>query len=153
MAPTDRIRDQLSRSLNGGAWHGPAVLEVLDGVGWSLAVARPVPGAHTIAELVLHVTTWMRVARERVAGDWRDVPDEEDFPPQPRDAPGWLQAKQALMDEGASLDRAIADLSDDALSEPAPHGQYSLESMLDGVVQHNLYHAGQMAILHKGRMD
>jgi uncharacterized damage-inducible protein DinB len=153
MACTAHIRHQLSRSLNGGAWHGPAVLEVLEGVGWSQAVSRPIRGAHSIAELVLHVTTWMRGVRERLCGDWLDVSDEEDFPGQPSDPAGWLDAKQALMDEAASLDRAIADLDEEALSQPAPHGEYSLESMLYGLVQHNLYHAGQMAILRKGRVD
>jgi uncharacterized damage-inducible protein DinB len=43
-------------------------------------------------------------------------------------------------------------LSDDRLSEPAPgiRRQYSIYEMLHGIIQHDLYHAGQIAILKKG---
>ncbi|MGA2262460.1 MAG: hypothetical protein ABSH28_13620 [Acidobacteriota bacterium] len=32
MTEVERIADQLQRSMEGNAWHGPALLEVLEGV-------------------------------------------------------------------------------------------------------------------------
>jgi len=43
-----RIEDQLQRSLEGNAWHGPAVLETLQGVTAEQAHAHPIAGAHSI---------------------------------------------------------------------------------------------------------
>ena len=50
-----RLEEQLERTLEGGAWHGPSVLEVLEGVTAAQAAAHPIAGAHSIWELVLHL--------------------------------------------------------------------------------------------------
>jgi hypothetical protein len=46
-----RIDDELRRAYEGGAWHGPALREVLAGVSSETAAERPVPGGHTIWEM------------------------------------------------------------------------------------------------------
>jgi hypothetical protein len=44
MGELERIEDQRRRGLEGRAWHGPAVLELLAGVTVAQAHARPIPG-------------------------------------------------------------------------------------------------------------
>jgi hypothetical protein len=63
-----RIADQLKRAFEGDAWHGPAVLEVLQGVTARAAASKPIPGAHSIWELVLHIAAWDGVIRRRMEG-------------------------------------------------------------------------------------
>ena len=150
MGEIDRIRDQLRRSVEGDAWHGPALLEVLNGVDLVMATARPLPEAHSIAELVLHVTTWMDVAGRRVLGDWSPVSEVRDFPPAPTDEAAWTKAVENLTEAAASLDRLLSREDDGLVGRMAPDGTYRLGLMLDGVIQHNLYHAGQIAILKTG---
>jgi hypothetical protein len=58
MKETERIRDQLHRAFAGDAWHGPSVLEILENVTASQAATRPIAGAHSIWELVLHIKAW-----------------------------------------------------------------------------------------------
>jgi len=53
--------------------------------------------------------------------------------------------KQAL-DE---LRAAISSLDDSRLEQPIIAGMSSVYITLHGVIQHSLYHAGQMAILKK----
>src|SRR3989337_1702 len=48
-----RIEDQLQRAFEGGAWHGPSVLEVLEGLTAAKTAARPVPGPHSTWEIRL----------------------------------------------------------------------------------------------------
>jgi hypothetical protein len=55
MSEIHRIADQLKRSLEGEAWHGPALRELLSGVTAKQAAARPLAGAHSIWEIVLHI--------------------------------------------------------------------------------------------------
>lgn len=50
-----RLEEQLERALEGEAWHGPSVLEILEGVTAAQAAAHPIAGAHSIWELVLHL--------------------------------------------------------------------------------------------------
>jgi hypothetical protein len=68
MDELERLADQLRRALEGEAWHGPAVLDVLAGVSPDQARARPIPGAHTIWELVLHLGGAYRLVLRRLLG-------------------------------------------------------------------------------------
>jgi len=52
------IAEQLRRAFEGDAWHGPALLELLQDVDAVTAAAKPLPDVHSIWELVLHVAVW-----------------------------------------------------------------------------------------------
>ena len=58
----ERIADEIGMALNGGAWHGPSLTEVLSGLTWRDAIQRPIPAAHNIWELVNHLTAWQTAA-------------------------------------------------------------------------------------------
>jgi len=78
---TDRIADQLTRAFEGQAWHGQSVLELLKDVGAEEAAARPVPGRHTIWEIVLHNIVWNMMAYDSARGvPMKDLTIEEDWP-------------------------------------------------------------------------
>lgn len=83
MTEASRIADQLNRAFSGDAWHGDSLLEVLEGVGADRAAARPVPDAHSIWELVLHITAWDRAVLRRFDGTAVELADAENFPPCP----------------------------------------------------------------------
>ena len=63
------IADQISRAFRGESWHGPSVREVLAGVSAEDAAAHPIAGAHSIWEIVLHLTGWIHSGSS--AGSWR----------------------------------------------------------------------------------
>ncbi|HXT63496.1 MAG TPA: DinB family protein [Pyrinomonadaceae bacterium] len=152
MTEIERILDQLKRAYEGDAWHGPPVREVLDGVTAAQAHARPVANGHTIYELVRHIAVWEDVGRRRLQGDPADVEisSPEDWPP-PDDtsAEGWLQAKAALDRGHQALVDAIGRVPESRLNDPVYEGKSSVYVTLHGVIQHDLYHAGQIAILKK----
>jgi uncharacterized damage-inducible protein DinB len=143
-----RIADQLHRSYAGAAWHGPALNEILAGVTETQASRRPIEGAHTIHEIVLHITTWLCIARERMSAKApRAVTPEEDWPP----ATGrWPDALAALDREVRALEDAIRNFPEDRLEQPAPAAEpQTCYVLFHGIVQHTLYHAGQIALLKK----
>ena len=89
MTEVARIQKQLRRAWEGPAWHGPALNEILTGVRWQTAAARPIPGAHTIWEIVLHLTVWMSVPARRLKdAEVPTPPPAEDWPapPEPTEA-------------------------------------------------------------------
>jgi uncharacterized damage-inducible protein DinB len=151
MREAERISDQLRRALRGEAWHGPALGEILDGVAAEEAAARPIPAAHSIWEMALHLAAWGGIVRRRLAGEAVvDVPPEQDWPAVgEKGEVAWRRAAERLARAHDELARAIKQLPDARLEEMVPGQDYSVYVMLHGTVQHVLYHAGQMAILKK----
>ncbi len=150
MKETERIRDQLQRAFAGDAWHGPSVLEILENVTASQATTRPIAGAHSIWELVLHIKAWSDACRRRIAGDRAELADEENFPTiDDTSDEAWQNTQTSLRESHQRLNEAIAAVDEKRLDEPILEGMPSVYITLHGAVQHSLYHAGQIAILKK----
>lgn len=99
MNEIERIETQLKLAFEGGAWHGPGVLETLDGVTATQAAAHPVAGAHSIWELVVHIAAWEGACRRRLKGDRAELSTEEDWPPVTEaDEAAWAITKDALIE-------------------------------------------------------
>ena len=150
MSEVERMVDQLRRAYEGEAWHGPPLKEILAGITAEQAARRPVANAHSVWELVLHIAAWESIVRRRLAGEAVEATPEQDWPPV-RDTGqvAWRSALADLERGHLQLRQSIALLADDQLSGKAPGKDYSLYVMLHGVVQHDLYHAGQIALLKK----
>ena len=151
MSEVKRIAGQLHASLNGPAWHGPSLLEILEGVTADEARQHPVAAAHSMAEIVPHITAWMLAAERRLAGHPTELEGDADWPPV-TDSVDWPAAVERLREAADALGSRIRTLSDAELTTISVRGsgqEYSAYVLLHGVVQHNLYHAGQLAILKK----
>jgi uncharacterized damage-inducible protein DinB len=154
MTETERIRNQFQRAFEGEAWHGPPMLSLLNGVTAEQAAAHPIPGAHSIWELTLHISAWEDACRRRLQGDPAQLTDAEDFPPiNDTTAAAWENAKATLMEVHRRLLDTIANTDDSRLDQPIIDSKEipfsSTYVTLHGGVQHSLYHAGQIAILKK----
>jgi len=154
----DRIADQFRRAFDGEAWHGPSVLALLDGVTAQQAAAHPIPGAHSIWDLTLHIAAWERACLRRLQGDPARLSDVEDWQPiHDTSDEAWEQTKQNLIDTHRELLEAIANLDESRLNEPIIVNSSTPFSTvyvtLHGGVQHDLYHAGQIAILKKALVN
>lgn len=154
MTETERIRDQFQRAFDGQAWHGPSVLSLLNGVTAEQAAAHPIPGAHSIWELTLHIAAWEDACRRRLEGDPAQLTDDENFPPIGDTGEAeWERAKATLIEVHRRLLAVIATTEDSRLDQPiidsAEIPASSTYVTLHGGVQHSLYHAGQIAILKK----
>src|SRR5438046_9834488 len=75
-----RLADQIRRAFEGEAWHGDSVLELLKDVDAVTAAAHPIPNAHSIWDLVLHIAAWDDAVRRRTGGAAVTLSDEENFP-------------------------------------------------------------------------
>jgi uncharacterized damage-inducible protein DinB len=152
MTEIERILDQLKRAYEGNAWHGPSVREALAGITAEQAHARPLQNAHSIWELVHHIAVWENVGRRRLEGDRAeiDISSPADWPPADDDSePAWEQAKAALDRGHEALRQAIAGLEESRLNEPILEGMSTVYVTVHGVIQHDLYHAGQISMLKK----
>jgi uncharacterized damage-inducible protein DinB len=147
----ERIVDQIQSGFGGRAWHGPSVMELLSMVEPEQAAARPLKGRHTIWELALHVNAWRDKVRRVLEGEeMSSLPDEEDWPSiTDTSKTAWEQALDELKDVHGRLVEAASEFSEGSLEKTVPGASYTFYTMLHGLVQHDLYHAGQIAILKK----
>jgi hypothetical protein len=150
-AEINRLEEQLRRALEGEAWHGPSVLESLAGVSAAQAASHPIVGAHSIWELVLHLRSDYDLVLRRLAGDGHQLTADEDWPacPPPTEE-NWRKTVQELKDRNKKLRQAVREFQAERLDDPlVPEAPYSAYTQFIGVTQHNLYHAGQMALLKR----
>ena len=145
------MADAIERSVSGPMWHGPALADVLDGVTAEQAAARPIPGAHTIWELVLHATAWTEIARERLAGSAKGEPTpEEDWPPvTDQSADAWRATVERLKEAHRELAAEVSGMDDSQLVGRVPGKDHSVLTMFHGIIEHDAYHGGQIAILKR----
>jgi uncharacterized damage-inducible protein DinB len=145
-----RIQDQLERAFAGQAWHGPSVLELIADVDAASAAAHPITGAHSIWELVLHIAVWDRAVANRLGGARSPVTDEENFPiVADASEASWQRAVETLKENHRRLIEAVESVDESRLDAPIGEGKSSAYVQLHGAVQHELYHAGQIALLKK----
>ena len=154
MSEVDRIRDQFRRAFDGEAWHGPAVMALLNGITAAQAAEHPIRGAHSIWDLTLHIRAWEGACLRRLNGDPAQLTDQEDWEPvNDFSKSSWEQTKRNLRDTHERLLDAIGAVDDSRLDQPIlEHPEIKFSSVyvtLHGGVQHDLYHAGQIAILKK----
>lgn len=161
--PIRFLRGELRRSLHGGAWHGPALLEALQEASYEEAIVHPVGGGHSIAEIAVHCAAWLEEVTRRLDGSAPDMPARGDWCVANNFTKAdWKRALREVEAAGEALDAAIAALSPDQLlticgendTHNAPLGSgVRFATMLNGVIQHNVYHAGQVVLLTKALRD
>ena len=150
-----RIVDQLEREHAGEPWHGSPLQQILQGIDHTQASAKPVANAHSIWELVLHITAWKNETRHRLTGARAGEPPEGDWPAVGETTvTAWREAVERLALAHRLLVSAVRDLPEPKLFEPTNDprsGQIAptYYELLHGIVQHDVYHAGQIAILKK----
>lgn len=145
------IADQLRRAFDGSAWHGPAVLELLADVDAATAAARPIAGVHSIWELLLHIAVWDDAGMVRLTGKKWQPTGLANFPAAPAKPTeaAWRKAVAATKRTHEKLVKTVAALPESRLRDRVPGKLYDFYHMFHGIAQHELYHAGQIALLKK----
>ena len=150
MSEIKRVLDQMDRAFSGEAWHGPDLTLLLNGISAEDALKHPVAGAHSIWELVNHIAAWNTIVQHKSKGEPIEVTAEVDWP-RVRDASevAWKRSLANLAENRTRLRNYVKTVRDDQLDEKVQRDNYSQYVLLHGLVQHDLYHAGQIAVLKK----
>lgn len=154
----DELIDDLERAYAGDPWHGPSLAALLADVSAAEAAARPIAAAHSMWELVLHLTAWTREVARRLGGGVPAAPVEGDWPSAPplATAEAWRDARLALGDANAMVVGAVRTASEAVLASPVGNTRDPVlgsglthAAMVRGLAQHHAYHGGQIALLKK----
>ncbi len=150
MSEVQRILDHYDGVLNGAAWHGDPIWQILDGISPETAAARPLAGGHTIWEIVMHMTFWEGVATQRLAGQRAGLVEELNFPAMPAvSADNWKRTLDDFRGSNQNFRAALAKLDPARLNELTAVGKRSYYAEAHGVIEHTVYHSGQIVLLKK----
>ncbi len=152
---------ELNKAYQGDAWHGSNVRAILQEVKPEMAFVRPVPQAHTIAEILLHMTGWTEEVTSRLAGGEAKLPLRGDWPvPSATTPEAWDRMLADFYRSNEQLLDCCAQLSEEQWHTPFAESRsrelgtgVSKRELLNGLIQHHAYHAGQIALLAKYRTN
>lgn len=151
------LSEQVRLAHDGPTWHGAALAENLEGINAEQAASRPLPDAHSVWEIVRHMTGWTNEVARRLEGGDPGLPAKGDWPAVGRiSEQAWARARQELGEAHAALAAAVLRVPEarwrDRVGGPrdAPLGTgVSHAAMLAGLLQHDAYHGGQVGLLRK----
>jgi len=139
------IIDQLEGAFNGPAWHGPTVMETLSSIKVDNANASH-HGSHSILDLLGHMTIWKQFVIEMIRGNESfKVTEEINFPKQ-NDV---KSAVDELISTHGKLIEALREFPEARLQEKVSGHKFTFEAIFYGIIHHDVYHQGQIAILNK----
>jgi hypothetical protein len=143
-------------SISEGSWHGPTLMESLEGVDNNHAKVKPIQGRHTIWEIVNHCNYWMNAVRIALKNKKMvSVQGTEDWPSIGMTSEEWMRDINRLKMSYMKMVQAIESLEMDVLDERlgsyfgASYFEFTYRKMLHGISDHNTYHAGQISLLKK----
>jgi len=144
------LRDQIETTFKGDSWHGPSLMKILEGVDLEQATARPLGERHTIWELVDHTTFWLEAILDALKDKaMPDPPMEVNWPRMGSTEEHWSHSLRRLEAAVNMVLDELAGWTNEDLGRTVPGRDYTFKQMLYGAVHHNLYHAGQIAILKR----
>src|SRR6202162_5558897 len=144
MSQSQRIADSYRAATVKAAWYGPSLAELLAQISPELATTPPVPGSHSILELLQHLLLWNERIRETSGSNsllaWEPEKDWAE-PPIP-----WKELVSRWSQSRELLEEKIRNFPIEALAKQVPGRNYPYETMLHGIVEHTIYHSGQTAM-------
>lgn len=143
----------LDEAFHGPAWHGPALKATLHGCTPAEAERRLAPGRNTVRELVLHTAYGKHLVRARLTSDPRRFPRPLRRPWWPKTVDlspdGWREDLALLDAAHAALVASLAKMTPAGLAQRRPGKRHTLGEEIIGIVLHDTYHAGQIALIRK----
>jgi uncharacterized damage-inducible protein DinB len=147
--------NELRKAYGGDAWHGNNISTVIAAVRVGQAFAHPIPSAHSIVELVLHLSSWTEEVISRLSGNPPKEPLKGDWPvPMQETEAQWKVILTDFNQINENLLILVEQFSEEQWSAklftgPMPTTTLSHFELLNGLIQHHAYHGGQIALLSK----
>ena len=154
----NRYVSEFENMYNGEPWYGRSLESILGDVDPTVVFKKPNPAAHSIFEIVHHMYVWRELLVKRLKGDTKSkisMNSTEDWSPVPDTGPekAWKELIQKLDQNQQSLIPALAQWKDEALDSPFAGTEYPLRTFLNGHLQHDIYHIGQVALATRNGMS
>lgn len=150
-ALVNNIIRQLNEIQEGSLWFDQCFKDKIGKLSDDEAFARPIPEIHSAAEHVSHMLEWRKECILRFNGRKRelmDSPDDWKDNAELRKV-GWANLINALYDSRIELIGLFENQDDSYLETRFLDTEYNFHYLIEGIIQHDLYHLGQIGITIK----
>ena len=149
---TQYIIKSFESTLSGQPWFGRAVYEIVEEANESKVHTKPNGTEHSMIELLWHMNTWAGFVLGSLenktvdemkaieANDWREIDPKVHT---------WKKGMEQLKATHSKIIEILNKKEDSFLSEIVPTRKFNYRFMLNGLIQHNIYHLGQVAYIKK----
>lgn len=147
----DNLIASLSEIFEGEPWYGESVMRKLENVPYIIGDKICIPESHNVSQIVSHLIAWKTFTLEKLKGnaDYSIVINsEEDWPEiEVSSRKEWEDLKHDLVVAQSSLYEFLKKKNDDFLDQNVAGREYTYEYLINGIIQHDIYHLGQIGII------
>lgn len=144
------IARHLREAHFGNNWCDNYLKQELSTVTWQQAIAKPIPHANSIAELVFHLNFYLDYVHRNIKNDFLQFEQEDTFRMTPiQSEADWENLLQKTWDDAEAFAQTIEKISNNQLYVVIPPRNNSFYKNLHGIVEHTHYHLGQIILLKK----
>ncbi|MES1215895.1 MAG: DinB family protein [Bacteroidota bacterium] len=142
----------LQNVLDGEPWFGRSVYPILDEIDESKVNIKPNDNSHSLLELLYHMNTWTaftlksleKAGRDEITAieemDWRNIDTA---------IHSWEKGLAEFRSLNETIIQLLNDKDDSLLKETVDFRKFNYRFMLNGLIQHHIYHLGQIAYVNK----
>ena len=155
MRTKDQLQQEIEKVFSGASWYGSPIYHIIGNVTFETAFEKPQHHVHSIAEILLHMLSWTQEVSDRMQGSAAGVPKGGDWPdtggPDEQKWQTWVNDLKLANVNLIGIIQGFPDsnwnnqINDTRGTEPVT----SFKGLIEGFLQHQIYHAGQIAILNK----
>jgi uncharacterized damage-inducible protein DinB len=157
MSIAEKLQASLNQVLANDPWYGPATYDIIDKVPFEAAYEKPTGSIHNIAGILIHMLGWMQEVTARMGGQTAGDPAGGDWPdPGTPDEEKWKQLVADFKLSNVTLTGIIENFPNDKWDQPISDHRFSdtgkgvsFQEMIEGLIQHHIYHGGQIALLNR----
>lgn len=144
-----RLQSLMQQTYSGNCFHGDSIAQIFTTFDVQAAAWKPDPQTHSIWQIILHMTAWQNVIRQRLTSPTLvNLNDEQNYPAPPEPS---LENLSRTLDDFRNAHFALIDavgkFPESRLNDPVPGRGYTFDVLLHGAIHHNLYHIGQISLL------
>lgn len=142
---------QLFRDLfDGDPWLGVNIISTLEGISAEKAAVKIAPERNSIWEIVNHMTSWRLNVLRRFEGKVIPSPEHNYILPVENTTEGaWKEAIEQLKESQGKWLEFLETADEEVLASVYPGNQGTYYYHVQGILQHDAYHLGQIVLLAK----
>lgn len=142
------IIDQLNTVYEGEPWFGNSISTYLQEIQPEMLSQRHGNG-HSIGQIIAHMIVWREFTISKLKGDPThiEVGSTQDWERREFTAEDQNELYTKLKATQKMLNQLLSEKNDELLSMKVPGKTFNFETLLTGIVQHDIYHLGQIYLL------
>lgn len=148
----EQIVNSMQDILSGNPWYGNSVLSLLNRVDTTKVYVKPGTHVHSMIELLYHMITWAEFTQKRLEKDQHmngHATESLDWRQTDAEVHTWNHGiAQFTVITNKTIDILKAS-TDRLLEEQVDFRQYSFRFLLNGIIQHHIYHVAQIILVNK----